>query len=308
MKNILYSILFAVITLQACDDQIYPKLPTTSEILVIDAWLNDLQGVQTITLSKSQDYFDNTAPTGTTGAIVSVSDNNGNVYNFNEVNDGSYIWSPSFIGEKMATVGNEYTLSVSYEGETYTSTTVMGRVPSMDSITFRYEATRALHQAFFLAEFWARDPQGTGDAYWIKSYKNGEFLSKPSEINIAYDAGFSKGGQFDDFVFIPPIRDGINPFDDNKKGEFQSPFVDGDSIYVEIHSISESAFDFLTQVRLQTDRPGGFAELFAQPMSNVPTNITNQDTSSDKIALGFFNVAAVVGKGKTLVENDVARD
>ncbi len=63
-----------------------------------------------------------------------------------------------------------------------------------------------------------------------------------------------------------------------------------------MHSISDEAFDFLNQVAIQTNRPGGFAELFANPIANVPTNITTVDANGPAV-VGFFNVAAVSGLG-----------
>jgi hypothetical protein len=157
----------------------------------------------------------------------------------------------------------------------------------------------------YFAEFWSRDFIGSGDTYWIKSFKNGIYLNEPAEINIAYDAGFSEGGNVDGLIFIPPIRDAINPFEQDEDDEFISPFEDGDSVYVEIHSITNETFRFLNDVRIQTDRPGGFAELFAVPLSNVPTNIQYLGGDPQIVVAGFFNVAAVRSAGKTLDINDI---
>ncbi len=99
-------------------------------------------------------------------------------------------------------------------------------------------------------------------------------MNNPDEINIAFDAGFSEGGNIDGLLFIPPIRDTINPFDE-EDNEFLSPFADGDDVEVEIYSITNEAFIFLNEMALQINRPGGFAELFATPLSNVPTNIVS---------------------------------
>ena len=89
-------------------------------------------------------------------------------------------------------------------------------------------------------------------------------------------------------------------FQEDENGDFQAPFLPGDSIYVELHSITNEAFFFLSEVQFQTDRPGGFAELFATPLSNVVTNIIPSDENAEVV--GFFNVSAVSGNGKRLVE------
>ncbi|NJO68099.1 MAG: hypothetical protein HC830_01435, partial [Bacteroidetes bacterium] len=75
-------------------------------------------------------------------------------------------------------------------------------------------------------------------------------------------------------------------------GDILSPYSVGDSLYVEINSLSQEAFDFLTELVIQTDRPGGFGELFSTPIANVPTNLRNANPNGSK-AVGFFNVAAV---------------
>jgi hypothetical protein len=147
----------------------------------------------------------------------------------------------------------------------------------------------------------ATDFPGVGDTYWIRSYKNGVFLNQPGEINIAFDAGFSSGGNVDGIPFIQPIRDGVNPFDEDEDGNFLPPYEPGDSLYVELFSISNEAFVFLTELSIQTDRPGGFAELFAQPLSNVPSNVFAEDENLRVV--GFFNVAAVSSAGRRLQLN-----
>ena len=64
---------------------------------------------------------------------------------------------------------------------------------------------------------------------------------------------------------------------------------------------TNSAFDFLSQISIQTNRPGGFGELFAQPLANVPTNLRPTAANPNARVVGFFNVAAVSGNGKRLV-------
>ena len=151
------------------------------------------------------------------------------------------------------------------------------------------------------AEFWATDPLGPGDAYWIRTFKNGLLLNKPSELNIAFDAGFSIGGQSDGVTFITPIRRRINPNEQDEDGVPLNPIENGDSLQVQIHSITPQAFTYLNEVAIQTDRPGGFQELFATPLANVSTNVINTNANGSKV-LGFFNVAAVSAAGKRFKE------
>jgi len=296
------SMLAVGVLFSSCEDEISPELEKADPILVIDAWLTDQPGSQRITLTETQPYFENTLPSGVSGAMISLTDDLGNEFVFQEdiALKGSYVWTP-FANEVIGTPGRTFTLVVEHDGETFTSSSRMGRVPTIDSLTFTFEEETSLTPDMFLGEFWARDFIGPNDTYRIKTWKNGVLLNKPSELNLAYDAGFSAGGNFDGVVFATPIRQGVNPFEEDENDEFLSPYVPGDSMYVELHSITLEAFNFLSEVAIQTNRPGGFSELFATPLSNVSTNIFNVNPTGKQV-LGFFNVGAVSALGKKFEE------
>lgn len=303
MKNIIVSVsllAFIFFFSTSCEDDISSEveLGENPSLMVIDAWITNQPTPQIIRLSASQPYFDNSGLLGVSGAEVVIIEETGKQYLFEEGENGAYIWTPA-AGETFGAVGQSYALAITHNGVTYGSATTMNRVPPIDSISFREEEDNAFFEGGFFAEFWSRDPAGEGDTYWIKTWKNGAYLSDPDQINIAFDAGFSQGGAVDGLIFIPPIRDAINPFED-EDGVFISPYNPGDSIYVELHSISNEAFFFLNEVRLQTDRPGGFAELFATPLSNVPTNIFTEEEGTE--VLGFFTVSSVSALGRRFEE------
>jgi hypothetical protein len=302
MKSIIYkiSIFLLAASVMACEDVIFPELPKADPVTVIDAWINNKPETQMIKLKRSLPYFQAQDLPGIQGANISVTDSNGKIYQFieSETVAGEYFWDPDEQDTVFGDIGLTYTLTVLVGETVFNSTASMNRVPEIDSINFRFEEGNSFFPDSYFAGVYAVDLAGPGDTYWIRSYKNGEFLNKPSEINIAFDAGFTSGSVVDGITFIQPVRDGVNPFDQDENDNFLSPYEPGDSLYVEIHSISNEAFIFLNELIIQTDRPGGFAELFAQPLSNVPTNIVN-NTNEDKV-LGFFNVAAVTSAGRRL--------
>lgn len=294
-KSILL-VLVLSLTFYSCEDVINPELEEAQPVLVIDAWLNNAPGSQQIKLMRTQPYFENVLPPGVSGAVVTVTDEMGTVYSFTETEPGLYVWTP--VGnEVFGAVGLTYKLVVQDGTETFVSESRMGRVPVIDSLTFFLQPGGQFLDDLYQAEFWSTDPVGAGDAYWIKTFKNGQQLLKPNEIVTAYDAGFSKGGNFNGVPFIAPIRRAINPFDEAEDGTFKSPYVVGDSVYVQIQSVTEASFNFLNEVRIQTDRPGGFSELFATPLANVSTNIKNTNSNGSRV-VGFFNVGAVSGLGR----------
>ncbi len=287
----------------SCETIINPKLESTVPLLVIDAWLTNQPKEQRINLSQAQAYFDNSLPPAVSSASVSVkNETDGRVFNFNEKGKtGNYSWVPSNATDVIGKTGDQFSLSVMVGQDVYKAISKMGRVPAIDSINFTFEKARGFLPDYYNAQFWATDPKGKGDAYWIKAWRNDTLLLKPGEINLAFDAGFSERGNIDGVTFITPIRQGISPFDTDDNGTLLSPYNIGDSVYVEIHSLTVEAFDFLNEVVIQTNRPGGFSELFASPIANVSTNISSTNPTGKK-AVGFFNVGAVSWNGRRLKE------
>src|SRR5882672_6603187 len=281
-----------------CEQVINPTLQPASPVLVVDAWVNDKFEKQLIVLTQTQPYFDDAQPTGVSGATVTVEDlDNGNVYSFPEssVSKGTYEWIP--VVAAFGVIGHNYKLSISLNGEVFEASSHMGRVPQIDSITFKVDERPGSKETRYQGEFWANDPAGVGDAYWIRAVKNDTLLNRPSEINVAYDAGFSAGSDADGVEFLPPIRRGITPDNSTVSGN-PSPYWPGDTVYVEIISITLASFNYLNEVKIQTDRPGGFSEIFARPLANVSTNISNTNPKGSGV-MGFFNVGAVSSKSGT---------
>lgn len=300
-----YTLLLAAAVLMACEERIFPELPSGEAPIVIDAWLYRKPETQTIRISRANRYFDQTRPMGISGAIVRVIDQDDptNPILFTETDPGVYVWEPAQATDTFGIMGRSYALDIQWNGNTYSSFSTINRVPKVDSLTWRLEPATAFYDASYFGEFWARDFVGEGDAYWIKAWKNGELLTKPSELNIAYDAGFSAGGNADGLIFIQPIRDGMNPFDVDEEDRLIAPYVLGDSAYVEISSITQSALFFLQQVQIQTDRPGGFGELFATPLANVQSNIVSSDPKEKVV--GFFCTSGVRGLGRKFTEEAI---
>ncbi|MEO9872191.1 DUF4249 family protein [Ekhidna sp.] len=362
MKKLIYTLTLAV-CFYSCETEVTPDLDASLGVLVIDAWLTDNDPIQHINITRSQPYFDNSLPEKVPGATVTIRDltDTSIEYIFDEEED-RYTWE-STDGSTLGVVGHTYELTVILDGASYTSVTELNPVPPVDSLTFRLEEGNAFFDDLFFAELFATDLEGTDNTYWIQTWKNGRYLGKPEEINIAYDAAFGPAADNDGVQFIQPIRDLISPFEVNKDDEVLSPynlpqrllvdndtifndngsiygvienntiffenakvaedfesvsldddqyrlmndslFIQGDSVYAEIHSISNDAYFFLNQVIIETNREGGFGALFATPLANVSTNIVPQST--DNTVAGFFNIASVSSAGNRLENEEQIR-
>ena len=276
--------------LASCEDVIELELEETESVIVVDAWLNNIDSIQTIQINQSQTYFDNREPLGVTNANVTVTRSDGVVFAFASQGDGTYITET--VMESLGGVGDEFQLSILIDGVEFSADSKMNRVPVIDSIGIEFRDDELFSDDGLYANFYARDFDGAGDAYWIKTYANGLYLDKATELNLAFDAGFDAGTGIDGITFITPIREVINRLDEDG---VIFPYVTGDFIRVEIHSISVEAFNFMEIVRDQINNSQN--GIFSLPLANARTNISSSDGSG---VVGFFNVAAVSQMERTV--------
>lgn len=280
-------LIIGVITMHSCEDPIDVELEDAESLITVDAWINGNPEDQTIRLTQSQPYFESNFTPGITGANVIVRRNDGQEFAFDDSGNGNYTWVSD--GTSIGEVGDDFELEINVNGETLSAITSLFRVPNVDSIHQDFVTDFGLVDGIMI-EILTRDLPGIGDTYWIKTFKNGVYLNKAEEINIAFDAGFDSGAETDGIVFIPPIRFLLNPVeDDNPTDSIEIPsWIPGDIARVEVHSISNDAFSFLETTRDQLlNSDNG---IFAEPLANTLGNVTS---SSGNTVLGVFNVAAI---------------
>ncbi|MFN4145072.1 MAG: DUF4249 domain-containing protein [Runella sp.] len=277
-------ILAGMLLFSSCEDVIDLDIPAGESQLVVDGWITNQPKTQTIRLTQSAPFFDNTPARPVLGASVTVTDDRGKTFVFkDEKNNGTYLWQPATPRDTLGRIGGTYRLLIKTANEEYSATSRLNRVPRIDSLNFFPDEVPinppdGSPRQGFTAEFFARDPVGVGDCYWIKSYRNDTLFNRTNQIVLAFDAGFSPGAATDGLQFILPIRRSIT----------QRFFQENERVRVEIHSIGLEGFFFLNQVRQESNNAG----LFATIPANIPTNIQNRDPKGRK-ALGYFGASAV---------------
>lgn len=282
----------------ACEDVIDLNTETGPSQLVVDGWITNQPGTQTIRLAQSAAYFNNQPARPVVQAEVTVTDDQGNTYVFkDERNQGVYQWVPKNEAVALGQIGRNYTLRIVHEGETYVASNSIRRVPTIDSLVYEEEnfpfTPPEGPREGYVAEFFARDFSGIGDTYWIKPLRGGKlFRNEPSQISIAFDGAFSPGVASDGLVFIWPLRQSITA---------NRLLSVGDTVGVELHSITPETYYFLLQVRQESSNGG----IFAVPPANIPTNIRNLNPAG-KQALGYFGASAV-SKAETIIDPAKAR-
>lgn len=265
----------------SCEDVIDVDLDEGTPQLVVDAFLTDISGPQLIRLVVTSPYFENAPSPAATGAVVTVTDDLGAVYNFTDNNnDGNYRWNAAGADTTMIQLGRFYSLSIDYDGQTFVSGASANPVPPIDSVPYEFREEEFGQDEGYYASFFAIDFGGREDWYWIRTTRNDTLISDPVYLNISKDAAFSGEGA-DGFTFILPIRSAVTPFD--------RPYNLGDTLTVELWSVSQETFSWLLEAQQQMTNAG----LFATPPANVRTNIVNANSSSDVTAVGMFNVAMV---------------
>ena len=291
MKNNLVLLILFVIFFTSCEKVIVVKLDEGATQLAIDAFLNNKQGAQKIRLTKTSGYFNNAPSPAATGASVKITDNEGRVYNFTDVNNnGDYVWTP-FPGDTLVRYFNSYTLSVTYSGEEFMGSSIAYPSPFIDSVRYTTKqesgsgGSTTGEQGYF-ASFYAYDISGITNFYWIKTYKNDTLFSGSRDINVCIDG---TGGEVydvnvDSTAFTPP-----STFLNFKR------YNKNDVCNVEIHSISKDSYFFFIQALAQINNGG----LFAKTPENIKTNIVTPKEAKTK-AVGQFNMATVVSAKKVI--------
>ena len=283
----------ALLATAACTD-VVDLDPTFEEARpVVDAWLTDGAGAQTVYLSRSQDFYREALPDPIAGADVLVCASDGSsggerCYTFAERADapGAYTWTPRD-GARLGAVGDTLGLLVTLPGgRLLAASSVMRRVPAIDSISFQFEESQLGLDEGTYAQVYARDLPGAGDRYLIRSTINDTLLNRPAEVNLAADAAFDGGTASDGIAFILPIRFGVNRLDDDGA---PVPLAPGDRVGVEVWSLTEEAFRYLERAVEQIEN--GESALFSVPVVSTPGNVI--DVDSGERALGMFSASAV---------------
>jgi len=294
MKNVLKLVLLFITGLffASCQDVVQIKLDEGSKLYVIDAFVNDLPGTQTIKVTTNDTYFSNReAPPVGDASVVLKDLTSGKQYIFENGGNGNYVYN--VVNDTLARINHQYELNVTIEGVTYTSLTVQKRTASIDSVYYEkldfgggFGAPPS-EDTLYMCSLAAKDKVDRNtDYYWVKTFRNDSLLFTSADINISIDGtnGPVSDIGVDSTSFTPPIT--FLGFKMYKKGN---------TCKAEIHSISRETYYFFIQAAAQINNGG----LFATTPENVKTNIVTPAGAKVK-AIGWFNMATVVSKKITI--------
>ncbi len=157
-------------------------------------------------------------------------------------------------------VGKTYTLTVTYEGKTYTSQTSI-LTPTALVKTYWKPNGELTNYGFSWATL--ADPALSYDAYqWEVKYLNDAFFSKP--FSPFFDDQFFDGLTFD-FPYENPMS-----FDDPAvPNDYKGYFKLGDTIVIKLSKVDRDVYEFMEKKYTQIYSSGN---PFATP-TNIPSNI-----------------------------------
>lgn len=269
MRTLIITALTAL-AMMSCEEPVKLDLEQTQPKIVIEAQVTNMPGYQFVKLTRSAGFYESGKTQRITNAVVSVEDDNGQVFSFvhnpidHEYLEGIYLPQSSFIGE----IGRTYTLNVNVDGEIFTGKDKLHSVIPVDSLKYQVnedqeEDPEDEGKIYELLMF-AREPQDEENFYLFKFYRN-DTLTYLNETDIYYT----------DDEFLAEKIDGV-----------PSPvyYGKGDTGKVEVYSLSRLGYIYYNDLWTVLNNDGG--GMFGPIPSSPRTNLTNG-------ALGFFQVSAI---------------
>ncbi|WP_319480240.1 DUF4249 domain-containing protein [uncultured Draconibacterium sp.] len=240
----------------SCRDIIDIELDSIDPKLVIDGAVTDINDTLVIQLTKSVDYFEPGIYPPVSGAVIAVSDNLGNTYQLNETSSGVYTeYLPG-------TEGNEYSLSVEIEGETYTAEVEMPYKVLIDSLSIETTPDYFEFSGGYLVNCHLQDPSGIENFYRLKVSKINN-LKEPQDVLVVYDDAYVDGNnitlRWDEEQFFPQ-----------------------DTVVVELQTLAESTYEYYRTL----------SALFESGMIGS-ANPANPITNLSGDVLGYFGAFTV---------------
>ena len=266
MKKLFFILsLVSALSITSCEEVINVDLDTAPPKLVIDASINWEKGTignqQTIKLTTTTSYYSNIIPS-VSGAIVFITNSANTVFNFTEdvPNSGNYNCS-NFV----PVIGEEYVLTVDYDGQTYVATEKMIAVPDITNVTQRDDAGFTADE--IEVKFFFQDNGLENNSYLTRFVTT---VNAFPEYEV-FDDRFEQGNQ----MF------GLYSNEDLKSG---------DTIDYTLYGISTQYYNYMNILLGIAGTNGGSP--FQTPPATVRGNIVNQ-TNEPNYCLGYFRLCEV---------------
>jgi hypothetical protein len=281
----LFALIITVITGCEPEEEISWKVDEIPQRLVVEGSITSEFKIHTVTLKKSANYFSNTAAEVVSDASVTITDGI-NIFYLEENPPGSGIYKTT--EEVKGDTGRFYILDIHtnepLNNETHFSASSLLkrtiRTDSMTSMLFDSPFQFINGDSVILVNtIFGHEYEPEGDYYMLSLYRNGTLLNDTIDEYITfYDRNSGMDGK------------DILPF------AFLENYIAGDTVEIEIRSISKTYYDFIEGVKMISRGTDPFG--FSGPPANPAGNIEGGN------ALGFFNASAVTRARSQVIRQD----
>jgi Domain of unknown function (DUF4249) len=257
MRDLKYilPLLVALSLLAGCEQKVDIKLNETEARVVIEGWVTDDPGPYDFKITKTGAYLGNGAEQKVTGAFAILRDDLGHADTLVERGPGWY-QSTDMQGQMM----HNYFLEVTVEGKQYKASNYLPRINPILGAGYEYNDTIIFGKGYYVGML-ALEPAGIGDFYQFRFTRNDTAFNSAADIFVTDDRYVD--GQVSPFLYPYPCRL-------------------GDTVVVEVRSLSQSTYDFYITLAQQGAGVGG-------PFASVPDNIAS---NFDNGAFGWFGTVA----------------
>ena len=178
----LYLLLLIVLALAACQKVINVDVGNTTPHIVIEGNLTNIKGTQTVSISTTVPYSNTNVYPPVTGALVSFTDELGNIHPLIEVKPGTYTIA-NYKGNPL----EAYTLTVKSGGQTYTASSVMPLPVNLDSLSLTGESIGG--KLIKTVGVTYQDPPGIANQYRFVMFVNNTQVPRIFVANDEYSDG-----------------------------------------------------------------------------------------------------------------------
>ena len=252
-------IIAGLITATSCEKVIDVPLNEADQQIVIEGVGRNFVGESYVLLSRTGSVYDDSGFEKLSGATVTVTDKDGNVTIFEEdvAEAGKYI-APDF----QAMPNNQYTLNVTVEGKTLTSTSTTNSLPVLDSLSY-------------IPQYGGFGPEAADDTTYLLFYN---FVDPGDEENYYRVRAWVNGERDDNFYIGDDVLGNGQPA---TAPLFATTIEPRDTVYVELLSMDEDTYEYLFTLSSNLTS-GAFAATPANPVSNIEGD-----------AIGYYGVYMV---------------
>lgn len=262
MKTLYISLLVVLFSVTSCEKVIDVDLSTSEPRLVIEAsiqWLNGTSGnEQIVKLSTTTDYFSNDIPP-VTDAVVYITNSANEVFTFTQDTTPGIYKCLNF----TPVLNETYTLTVIYQGETYTSTEKL---------------------------------LNTATVTHVEQDNEGGILGNETEVKFFFDDLVNETNHYlvridDPYKVIPEYGVLEDRFFQNNEMfglYFSEDLKPNDTLKFTLNGVTLNYYNYMDILLEQTG--SNSMGPFSTPTATVRGNIVNQ-TNFDHYALGYFRLS-----------------